>query len=141
MALSLTILVTVVVLAALIFALTNGLHDASSVVATMIACGAATPIQAIFLAAVFGLAGAVMGGSAVANTIAKIVNVPIRPDLLWIILAALTGAVSWNLITWYLGLPSSSTHALVGGLIAPWEWPVDWAMFYGVGRNYGHPAI
>lgn len=117
MPLSLIFLVTVVVLAALIFALTNGLHDASSVVATMIACGAATPIQAVFLAAVFGLTGAVLGGSAVANTIAKIVNVPIQPDLLWILLAALIGAVAWNLITWYLGLPSSSTHALVGGLI------------------------
>jgi len=117
MAVSLLILVVAVVLIALVFALTNGLHDASSVVATMIACGAATPVQAVLLAAIFGLAGAIMGGSAVANTMAKIVQVPMDPEMLWILLAALLGAVAWNLITWYLGLPSSSTHALVGGLI------------------------
>jgi len=63
MAVSLLILVVAVVLIALVFALTNGLHDASSVVATMIACGAATPVQAVLLAAIFGLAGAIKGGS------------------------------------------------------------------------------
>jgi PiT family inorganic phosphate transporter len=111
------ILLVVVVAAALVFALTNGLHDASSVVATFIACGAGTPFQAVGLASVFGLFGALFSGSAVADTVAKIVNLPVQPSLLSVLLAALLGAVVWNLITWYFGLPSSSTHALVGGVV------------------------
>ncbi|MCG9967095.1 inorganic phosphate transporter [Pelotomaculum terephthalicicum JT] len=111
------ILIAVVVAAALVFALTNGLHDASSVVATFIACGAGTPLQAVGLASVFGLLGALFSGSAVADTVAKIVSLPVQPSLLSVLLAALLGAVVWNLITWYLGLPSSSTHALVGGIV------------------------
>ncbi len=110
-------LLIIVVGIAFVFALTNGLHDASSVVATFIACGAATPLQAVGLAAVFGLLGAVLGGSAVANTVAGIVKLSVRPEMLNVLLAAMLGAVAWNLITWYLGLPSSSTHALVGGII------------------------
>ena len=110
----LLILVSVV---ALIFALTNGLHDASSVVATFITCGAATPVQAVLFAAFFGLMGALLGGSAVANAIAKIAIVPTDLNLLYVLMAGMLGAVAWNLITWYLGLPSSSTHALVGGMI------------------------
>ncbi|MDS1029220.1 inorganic phosphate transporter [Bacillota bacterium LX-D] len=111
------IIVIIVVFIALIFALTNGLHDASSVVATMIACGAATPLQAIGLASFFCLLGALLTGNAVANTIAKIVTLPLEPSLLPVLMAAMAGAVVWNLITWHFGLPSSSTHALVGGLI------------------------
>lgn len=111
------ILIVVVVAAALVFALTNGLHDASSVVATFIACGAGTPLQAVGLASVCGLLGALFSGSAVADTVAKIVSLPVQPPLLGVLLAALLGAVVWNLITWYLGLPSSSTHALVGGIV------------------------
>ncbi|OPY58352.1 MAG: Low-affinity inorganic phosphate transporter 1 [Pelotomaculum sp. PtaU1.Bin035] len=111
------ILLIIVVTAALVFALTNGLHDASSVVATFIACGAATPLQAVGLASIFGLIGALLGGSAVADTVAKIVNLSAEPPLLNVLFAALLGAVMWNIITWYLGLPSSSTHALVGGII------------------------
>jgi PiT family inorganic phosphate transporter len=97
--------------------LSNGLHDASSVVATFISCGAAGPMQAILLAAICGFAGSVMGGSAVANTVQGIVNIPADTALLKVLLAAIFGAVIWNIITWKLGFPSSSTHALVGGLI------------------------
>jgi PiT family inorganic phosphate transporter len=111
------ILLVIVITAALLFALTNGLHDASSVVATFIACGAATPGQAVGLAAVFGFIGAMLGGSAVANTFSSLVSVSIQHSLLVIILAAVLAAVTWNLITWYFGIPSSSTHALVGGII------------------------
>jgi len=111
------ILLIVVVAAALVFALTNGLHDASSVVATFITCGAGTPSQAVGLVSVCGLFGALFSGNAVADTVAKIVSLPIQPSLLSVLLAAILGAVVWNLITWYLGLPSSSTHALVGGII------------------------
>jgi PiT family inorganic phosphate transporter len=111
------LILAVTVLLALTFILTNGLHDASSVVATFIACGAATPLQAILLAAVFGLAGALFSGNAVGNTIASIGDLPVDEKLLPVILAALMGAVVWNLFTWHFGLPSSSTHALVGGII------------------------
>lgn len=85
--------------------------------ATFIACGAATPIQAISLAALCGFLGAVVTGSAVSNTVAAVVALPLQISLLKVLWAAMIGAVIWNLLTWKLGFPSSSTHALVGGLI------------------------
>ena len=114
---SVTMILISVIVIALIFALSNGLHDASSVVATFIICGAATPKQAIGVASVFGLLGAILGGSAVADTISKVIDLPTNPFLLKVLLAAMLGAVIWNLVTWKLGLPSSSTHALIGGII------------------------
>lgn len=111
------VIVLLVLVAAFGFLLTDGLHDASSVVATIIACGGATPVQAILLAAGSGLVGVLLGGSAVAHTIVNLIDVPVGRPLLAILLAALLAAVSWNLLTWQLGLPSSSTHALIGGLI------------------------
>ncbi|HWR41268.1 MAG TPA: inorganic phosphate transporter [Patescibacteria group bacterium] len=110
-------IVAAVVLIALIFLLTNGLHDASSVVATFIACGAATPLQAVMWAALLELIGAVLGGSAVAHTIAGLVLLPVDRTLLPLLAAVMIAAMVWNVLTWRLGLPSSSTHALVGGLI------------------------
>jgi PiT family inorganic phosphate transporter len=106
-----------VIFMAIIFTLTNGLHDASSVVATFISCGAANPIQAICLAAVFGFIGALTSGSAVANTVSTIVIIPTEASLLSILLAGMIGAVVWNLVTWKFGFPSSSTHALIGGIV------------------------
>jgi inorganic phosphate transporter, PiT family len=117
MATNIIILLGIVIVFALVFTLTNGLHDASSVVATFIACGAGSPVQAIGLAAVFGLIGALLGGSAVADTVSKIIDLPASPVLLIMLLSAMIGAVIWNVITWQLGLPSSSTHALIGGII------------------------
>lgn len=114
---NLYLLLGIVILTALIFTLTNGLHDASSVVATFITSGAATPAQAVMLASFFGLLGAIVGGNAVANTVSKIITLPANPFMLKILLSSMIGAVIWNLITWHFGLPSSSTHALVGGLI------------------------
>jgi uncharacterized membrane protein len=111
------ILLILVVAFSLAFSLTNGLHDASSVVATIISCGAATPRQAIGLASLFGLLGAVFGGNRVADTISSVIDMPTDTSLLTVLLAAILGATLWNLITWKLGLPSSSTHALVGGMI------------------------
>jgi PiT family inorganic phosphate transporter len=114
---SITVILIVVILTALIFALSNGLHDASSVVATCIVCGAATPKQAIAIASIFGMIGSVFGGSAVADTISKVIDLPVNTSMLTILFAAIMGAVIWNLVTWKLGLPSSSTHALIGGII------------------------
>ena len=97
------------------FALTNGFHDASNAIATLVATRGATPGQAVLLSAVFNMAGAVLLGTAVADTIGKIVTVP-QGQMVAVVGAGLAGATAWNLITWWLGLPSSSGHALVGGL-------------------------
>ena len=101
---------------ALSFALTNGFHDASNAIATLVATRGATPGQAVVLSAVFNIAGAVFLGTAVADTIGKIVTVP-QPQMVSVVGAGLAGATAWNLITWWMGLPSSSGHALVGGLV------------------------
>ena len=97
------------------FALTNGFHDASNAIATLVATRGATPGQAVALSAVFNMAGAVLLGTAVADTIGKIVTVP-QTQMVAVVGAGLAGATGWNLLTWWLGLPSSSGHALVGGL-------------------------
>ncbi|MBC3888781.1 inorganic phosphate transporter [Acetobacterium paludosum] len=116
-AVSATIILILVILVGLVFALTNGLHDASSVVATFINCSAASPKQAVAVASSFGLLGAILGGNLVADTISELTDLPTDTSLLTILFAAVLGATLWNLITWRLGLPSSSTHALIGGII------------------------
>ncbi|MHC1719744.1 MAG: anion permease [Clostridiaceae bacterium] len=117
---------------ALIFTLTNGLHDASSVVATMISSRAATPRQAVLLASAAGLLGVLFSGNLVADTVSKIIITSPGADLLHILTAAILGAVIWNLFTWRLGLPSSSTHALIGGLIgAAWIYSGPGTILWG----------
>lgn len=103
-----------VLLAALIFEYINGFHDAANAIATVVSTKVLTPRQAILLAAVFNLAGALMG-TAVAKTIGSGL-VDAHAITMTTVLAALFGAIVWNLFTWWLGLPSSSSHALVGGL-------------------------
>ncbi|KUO78974.1 MAG: phosphate transporter [Desulfosporosinus sp. BRH_c37] len=117
MTISTLLILAIFILTALFFTLTNGLNDASAVVATFISCGAASPIRAILLAAICGFVGALTSGRAVANTVSAIVTIPTETALLKVLLAALIGAVVWNLVTWKFGFPSSSTHALVGGLV------------------------
>lgn len=112
-------LVVVVVALALSFDYTNGFHDAANAIATSVSTRALTPRAALLMAAVMNFAGALLG-TEVAETIAKsIVNLDGAPDhtALVVILCALVGAITWNLITWWFGLPSSSTHALIGGLV------------------------
>lgn len=98
------------------FALTNGFHDASNAIATLVATRGATPGQAVALAAVFNMAGALLLGTAVADTIATIVELP-ADETVTAVGAGLAGATVWNVVTWWRGLPSSSGHALVGGLV------------------------
>jgi PiT family inorganic phosphate transporter len=101
---------------AVAFATTNGLHDASNAIATLVATRAATPLQAVLLASVFNLLGPFLLGAAVADTIGGIVTV--SPSVaVEVIGSGLAAATLWNLVTWRLGLPSSSGHALVGGLV------------------------
>jgi PiT family inorganic phosphate transporter len=118
------------------FAFTNGFHDASNSVATLVATGAARPGPALSLAVVFVFLGPFVLGSAVAETVAGIVDVP-PSETVEVVTAALLAALGWNLWTWYRGLPSSSSHALVGGLIggaigAAGLDAVNWGGFDGV---------
>lgn len=98
------------------FALTNGFHDAANAIATLVATRGARPEQAIVLAAVFNMLGALLVGTAVADTIAGIVTVPAN-QAVGAIGSGVLAATVWNLLTWWRGLPSSSAHALVGGLV------------------------
>ena len=104
-------------LLAFAFAFTNGFQDAAAIAATFIASRSATPRQGIVVVAVMNVLGAVLGGSAVAFTLSALVEVIEPAQTLVVVLVALASASAWNLVTWSRGLPSSSTHALVGGLI------------------------
>ncbi|RZU14082.1 PiT family inorganic phosphate transporter [Kribbella rubisoli] len=110
-------LVIVLVIIALGFDYTNGFHDAANAIATSVSTRALTPRVALAMAAVCNFVGA-LAGTEVAETVGKgIIAAPAGTHGLVIVIAALIGAITWNLITWYFGLPSSSTHALIGGLI------------------------
>jgi PiT family inorganic phosphate transporter len=110
------LVLVIVVATALAFDFTNGFHDTANVVATSISTGAAAPRVAIGLASLLNFAGAFIS-LAVAATIANDVVNPAAIDSLNIVFAGLIGAIAWNLITWSFGLPSSSSHALIGGIV------------------------
>jgi inorganic phosphate transporter, PiT family len=106
-----------VVLVALAFDFTNGFHDAANAIATAISTRALTPRAALVLAAAMNLVGALLG-TGVAQTVGSgIIDTPSGAHGLVIVTAALFGAIAWNLLTWFYGLPSSSSHALIGGLV------------------------
>ncbi len=106
-------IITVIAIA-LAFDYTNGFHDAANAIATSVSTRALTPRAALGMAAVFNLVGAFLG-TKVASTVGSGIIEP--PRGLLVIFAALVGAITWNLVTWYYGLPSSSSHALIGGLV------------------------
>jgi len=101
---------------AIAYAFTNGLHDAANSIATLVATRGARPGPAVVLAAAGNILGPLLFGAAVADVVAGVVTVPAGEETT-VLGAALTGAVAWNLFTWRKGLPSSSGHALVGGLV------------------------
>src|SRR5919202_1609686 len=110
-----TALVVIVVVVALGFDFTNGFHDTANAVATSVSTRALTPRMAVLIAAVANLGGAFVT-TAVAKTVGKgVIDTGLATPKT--VLAALIGAITWNLVTWWLGLPSSSSHALIGGLI------------------------
>jgi len=108
-------LVVFIIAVALLFDFVNGFHDAANSIATVVSTRVLTPLQAVVWAAVFNFVAAFGFGVNVATTVGRGV---VRPDVVdpRVILAALVGAISWDLITWYWGLPTSSSHALIGGL-------------------------
>ncbi|AWT42338.1 MULTISPECIES: inorganic phosphate transporter [Streptomyces] len=112
---SFSLILAIVVVTALAFDFTNGFHDTANAMATTISTGALKPKVAVAMSAVLNLVGAFLSVE-VANTISKglVDETGIRPE---VIFAALVGAILWNLLTWLVGLPSSSSHALMGGLI------------------------
>jgi inorganic phosphate transporter, PiT family len=103
-----------VVLAAIVFEYSNGFHDAANAIATVVSTKVLTPRQAIAMAAFFNLTGAMLGG-AVASTVGKGL-VDTNVVTMTTVLCALIAAFAWNMLTWWFGLPSSSSHALIGGL-------------------------
>src|SRR6187399_328886 len=109
------IIVVIVVATALIFDFTNGFHDTANVVATSISTRAMPPRVAVGFAAILNFAGAFISLE-VAATVAKDVVDPTSITTT-VIFAGLIGAITWNLVTWYFGLPSSSSHALIGGVV------------------------
>ncbi|MEE1762008.1 MULTISPECIES: inorganic phosphate transporter [unclassified Streptomyces] len=102
---------------ALFFTYTNGFHDSANAIATSVSTRALTPRAALAMAAVMNLVGAFLG-SGVAKTVSEgLISTPEGSKGMGILFAALVGAITWNLITWYFGLPSSSSHALFGGMV------------------------
>jgi PiT family inorganic phosphate transporter len=110
------LLICILVALALIFDFLNGFHDSANVVATMISSRAMSPRAALFIAATANFVGPFLFGVAVAKTVGSAVVDPASVTIA-VVLAALTSASLWNLITWYFGIPSSSSHALIGGII------------------------
>ncbi|MHC1481425.1 inorganic phosphate transporter [Frateuria aurantia] len=110
---TLTMLAAVVVIA-LIFTYINGFHDTANSIATVVATKVLTPGQAVILAAVTNIFGALWGTAVAATIAAGLLNMQVGADLL---ISALLAATIWNLLTWWWGLPSSSSHALVGALV------------------------
>jgi PiT family inorganic phosphate transporter len=110
------IIVVIIIFIALIFDFINGFHDAANSIATVVSTQVLKPHQAVMWSALFNFAAVFFLGVKVAKTVGTgIINPAVVDNML--ILSALGGAIAWNLITWWLGLPSSSSHALIGGLI------------------------
>jgi inorganic phosphate transporter, PiT family len=116
-------LLVIIILFAFIFDFINGFHDAANSIATIVSTKVLTPFQAVLWAAFFNFSAFfiskyIIGGFGIADTIAKSVSIQKGDPLaLYVILSGLLSAIIWNLITWWFGIPSSSSHALIGGLI------------------------
>lgn len=113
------ILVGIIIIIALVFDYTNGFHDAANAISTVISTKVLSPRKAVIFAAFFNFAAAFVMGVAVASTMSHIISLNMVDTVMipLIILGALLAAISWNLITWKIALPTSSSHALIGGLV------------------------
>jgi PiT family inorganic phosphate transporter len=135
------VLLVIVVIVALGFDFTNGFHDTANAVATSVSTRALSPRMAVLIAAVANLAGAFVT-TAVAKTVGKgIIDTGLANEKT--VLAALIGAIVWNLITWWRGLPSSSSHALIGGLVgaALVQSGSKGVQWHGLAHNIAIPAL
>ena len=111
------LIVIIVVVTALAFDFTNGFHDTANVVATSISTRAMPPQLAVGYAAVLNFAGAFLSLEVAATVAKDVVSARPEPEFLLVVFGGLVGAIAWNLVTWYFGLPSSSSHALIGGMV------------------------
>ena len=109
--------IIIVIALAMGFNYTNGFHDAANAIATSVSTRALTPRVALAMAAVFNLLGSFLGAKVAKTVGSGIIELPEGKSSLVVVFAALVGAITWNLLTWYFGLPSSSSHALIGGLV------------------------
>ena len=134
---TLTIVVIFVVALALLFDVINGFHDAANSIATVVSTRVLSPRVAVLWAAFFNFVAMFVFPAEVANTISKIIKITSAdPAFVYVVLAALIGAIVWDLLTWWWGLPTSSSHALIGGLVGAGlahsglkviNWPKVWA--------------
>ena len=113
------LLVIITIIIALVFDFTNGFHDSANSISTVVSTKVLSPRNAVAFAAFFNFIAAFGFGVAVADTISNIIDkTTVSPDIIpVIVLAALAGAIAWNITTWIFGLPTSSSHALIGGLV------------------------
>src|SRR5688572_23438047 len=120
-----TVIVVITIVAALAFDVINGFHDAANSIATIVATRVLSPRLAVLWAAFFNFIALFLFHQGVAKTVADLVRVnSADPAFVWVVMSGLIGAIGWNLLTWWLGLPSSSSHAIMGG-------------FAGAGYAYG----
>src|SRR3954469_14215749 len=101
----------------MVFDYTNGFHDAANAIATSVSTRALTPRIALGMAAIGNFIGTHFGAKVAATVGSDLITPPRSVSVLSIVFAGVVGAICWNLITWYFGLPSSSSHALIGGLV------------------------
>lgn len=133
------ILLVSVIVIALAFDFTNGFHDAANAVAALVSTRAATPGVALLIASLGHVLGPILAGTAVADTVGGVVSLP-HDRTVSAVGAALTAAIVWNLVTWWRGLPSSSSHALVGGLAGAGMAAAGWGGVHWGGFARGLPT-
>lgn len=134
-------LISLIIVIALVFDYTNGFHDAANAIATTVATKALKPKTALLVAAIGNLVGAFLS-EGVAKTVGKdIITVTQDSHGLYVVLSALVGAIAWNLITWWFGLPSSSSHALIGGLVGAALAASEMVLWDGVVKKVAIPMI
>jgi PiT family inorganic phosphate transporter len=135
------IAVLAVIAVALVFDYTNGFHDAANAIATSVSTRALTPRVALGMAAVGNFVGAHFGADVAKTVGSGLVELPTGVDSLGIVFAGVVGAITWNLITWYYGLPSSSSHALIGGLVGATLTASHSVLWRGIGEAVVLPMI
>ena len=135
-----TLGLVLIIVVALGFDYTNGFHDAANAIATTVSTKALTPRAALTLAAVMNVVGALFSTKIASTVGSGIIAPPIGTEGLVVVFSAVVGAIVWNLLTWYYGLPSSSSHALIGGLVGAIAWNLlTW--YYGLPSSSSHALI
>ena len=133
--------VLAVILVAMVFDYTNGFHDAANAIATSISTRALTPRVALLMAAIGNFIGTHFGGKVAATVGSGLIEPPRSLAGLAIVFAGVVGAICWNLITWYFGLPSSSSHALIGGLVGAALGAGEGVKWAGIGEKVVIPMV